>query len=208
MNRTGNHGTIFWTKDLESFQLKQSCIPGTPRPIIYKWLAINWMIPNLYFNKWLEITNHLFINGCLGLQVFISTCFRFLVKSYKSRSMIPQSQFVVWRGFIVFLVFLGRIFFWSPRSRTKKYPREEEHSLLKKFNPQHGLWDLQVFFFKIFFPPKKVGAVKTGVILAWCKNFTHFGGKKLDAIFFFWKFCPWKNWCMKFGARCHIIWSN
>ena len=30
---------------------------------IYKWLAINWMIPNLYIGKWLEITKHPFLNG-------------------------------------------------------------------------------------------------------------------------------------------------
>ena len=31
--------------------------PGTPRPTIYKWLAINWMmVPKPLYRKWLEIT--------------------------------------------------------------------------------------------------------------------------------------------------------
>ena len=35
---------------------------------IYKWLAINWMM-NQIFRKWLEITKHPFFNSCLGFQV-------------------------------------------------------------------------------------------------------------------------------------------
>ncbi len=31
--------------------------------------AINWMmVPKSLHRKWLEITKHLFINGCMGLQ--------------------------------------------------------------------------------------------------------------------------------------------
>ena len=57
-----------FTRYLEDF------IPGTPRPTIYKWLAINgWWIQSLQ-RKWLEITKHLFINGCLGFQVFLYIC--------------------------------------------------------------------------------------------------------------------------------------
>ena len=34
-------------------------LPGTPRPTIYKWLAINWMIfTKSLHGKWLEITKH------------------------------------------------------------------------------------------------------------------------------------------------------
>ena len=121
--------------------------------------------PNLYFNKWLEITNHLFINGCLGLQVFISTCFRFLVKSYEARSMIPQSQFVVWRGFIVFLVFFRRIFIGLRVLEQKNtLGRRNIHFSRSSTRSMDSL--KQVSFFHFFFPPQKKVAVRTGVVLA------------------------------------------
>ena len=45
--------------------------PGTPRPTIYKWLAINWMIPNLYTGNGC-FTKHPFKTGCLGYQAFLA----------------------------------------------------------------------------------------------------------------------------------------
>ena len=44
-----------------------SSYPGTPRPTIYKWLFQLDDSQSLH-RKWLEITKHLFINGCLGFQ--------------------------------------------------------------------------------------------------------------------------------------------
>ncbi len=45
-------------------------IPGTPRPTIYNWLFQLDDSQSLH-RKWLEITKHLFINGCLGFQVYL-----------------------------------------------------------------------------------------------------------------------------------------
>ena len=44
-------------------------MPGTPRPTIYKWLAINWMIPNLYIGNGWKSPNIHFFYSCLGFQV-------------------------------------------------------------------------------------------------------------------------------------------
>ncbi len=112
-------------------------------------------------------------------------------------------------GFHCFSRFFPAHFYWSPRSRTKKYSREEEHSLLKKFNPQHGLFEAS-FFFSFFFPPQKKVAVRTGVVLAWCKCFTHFEGRKLDTIFFLGgKILPLKKssaWSLGPGVMTHDPW--
>ena len=52
-------------------------IPGTPRPTIYNWLFQLDDSQSLH-RKWLEITKHLFFNGCLGFQLnnlsFASKC--------------------------------------------------------------------------------------------------------------------------------------
>ena len=48
---------------------KDPLLPGTPRPTIYKWLFQLDDSQSLH-RKWLEITKHLFINGCLEFQVY------------------------------------------------------------------------------------------------------------------------------------------
>ena len=43
-----------------------------PKTTIYKWLAVNWMMNHNHtftYRKWLEITKHPFINGCLKFGV-------------------------------------------------------------------------------------------------------------------------------------------
>ena len=51
----------------ESQPLWQYNYMGTPRPTIYKWLFQLDDSQSLH-RKWLEITKHLFRNGCLGFQ--------------------------------------------------------------------------------------------------------------------------------------------
>ena len=60
-------GNIFFAQAVKPKKMFKKNIPGTPRrPTIYKRLAINWMIPNLYIGngwkspfpsiyKWLEM---------------------------------------------------------------------------------------------------------------------------------------------------------
>ena len=59
-------------REFQSFQnsIQYTELPGTPRPTIYKWLFQLDDSQSLH-RKWLEITKHLFINGCLGFQVYL-----------------------------------------------------------------------------------------------------------------------------------------
>ena len=64
-------------------------IPGTPRPAIYKWLFQLDDSQSLH-RKWLEITKHPFLNGCLGFQVYIY--------------ILYQQRWFFWGGHVVDLV--------------------------------------------------------------------------------------------------------
>ena len=74
-----------WGGDFMTHRL----LPGTPcsQPF-FIWLAINWMIfTQSLHRKCLEITKHLFINGCLGFQVFDKEKQRRYVRSGRSTPM-------------------------------------------------------------------------------------------------------------------------
>ena len=74
------------------------------QPFIHGWLSIGWLFQSLH-RKWLEITKHLFINGCLEFQVgmvvhsesLFSNCSRllgyFLLEPYHTYHWM---SFILW----------------------------------------------------------------------------------------------------------------
>ncbi len=78
--------------------------------------CFNWMIPNLYINrKWLEITKHLFINGCLGFQELLLQGFLgFLVGDILLKKTWPWCFWIFRRSFSEpwtwQMLVLGRVF--------------------------------------------------------------------------------------------------
>ena len=46
--RQGRGGNAWFLTSSEVKTKKQQQLPGTPRPTIYKWLAINWMMNPIF----------------------------------------------------------------------------------------------------------------------------------------------------------------
>ncbi len=74
--------------------------PGTPcsQPFINGWKSMGWWTKSLH-RKWLEITKHPFINGCLGFQATTNWAHIFRAKWFNSwPNLIPKSTSRIARG--------------------------------------------------------------------------------------------------------------
>ena len=76
------------------------------QPFVNGWLSIGWWTKSLY-RKWLEITKHPFINGCLGFQV-VNGDYSFFSKKITSQIMFEKQGVLLESEGSEWFVFGGR----------------------------------------------------------------------------------------------------